>query len=251
MSSKIRGINVCNPVDVCKEYLLYTVEYACKTGLNHIQINGPIHDSVKGNIDGMTRLVKYADFNSGKNEAYTEKVSDAVNAACEKAEEYGIKIYVWHHELELPQNFKKRFPQILNSYGDIELTHPLVRDFLENKIRDFFAQYPKVSGIVLTLHETSVPILKLKEQKLGVKERVEYVTRIIFEVCEKLGKELIVRPFASIEKDYEIMAAAYSRISENLIIMDKWTQFDWSLTAPDNPFFSKITKTLLFKDLKK
>ena len=245
MSSRIMGINVCNPVDVCKEYLLYTVDYARKAGLNHIQINGPIHDSVKGNIDGMTKLVKYADFNGGKDEEYIKKASDAVNTACDRAEEYGIKVYVWHHELELPRDFKKRFPQILNSYGDIELTHPLVRDFLDNKIGDFFAQYPKVSGIVLTLHETSVPILKLKEQKLEEKERVEYVTRIIFEACERLGKELIVRPFASIEKDYEIMAAAYGRISEKLSVMDKWTQFDWSLTAPDNPFFSKITKNPL------
>lgn len=245
MSSRIMGINVCNPVDVCKEYLLYTVDYARKAGLNHIQINGPIHDSVKGNIDGMTKLVKYADFNSGKDEEYIKKASDAVNTACDRAEKYGIKVYVWHHELELPRDFKKRFPQILNSYGDIELTHPLVRDFLDNKIGDFFAQYPKVSGIVLTLHETSVPILKLKEQKLEEKERVEYVTRIIFEACERLGKELIVRPFASIEKDYEIMAAAYGRISKKLSVMDKWTQFDWSLTAPDNPFFSKITKNPL------
>lgn len=241
----IKGINVCNPVDVEKEYLLHAVEYARKHGFNHIQINGPIHDAVKGNIDGMTPWRKYRQFNDEKNTDYVETSLDAVNAACEKASACGIKMYVWHHELELPAAFKTAFPEILNSYGDIEITHPLVCDFLENKIADFFFSYPKMDGIILTLHETRVPLLKLKDQKLSDAERVKYITRILFEACERLGKELIVRPFASIEKDYEIMTKAYEEISENLLIMDKWTQFDWSLTAPSNMFFNKIKKNPL------
>lgn len=31
MKSVIKGINVCNPVEVEKDYLMYTVEYAHKT----------------------------------------------------------------------------------------------------------------------------------------------------------------------------------------------------------------------------
>lgn len=41
------------------------------------------------------------------------------------------------------------------------------------------------------------------------------------------------------------MAEAYKSISENLLFMDKWTQFDWSLTLPDNAFFQKISNPLL------
>jgi len=172
----IKGINVCNPVDVKKDYLLYMVEYAHREGFNHIQINGPIHDGVKGNIDGMTPCRKYARFSSEKNLTYVEYCLDAVNAACEKASLYGIKMYMWHHELELPSEFKEVYPEILNSYGDIEVTHPLVKDYLENKIADFFHYYSKMDGIVLTLHETKIPLLKLKDQKLGKIERVKYVT---------------------------------------------------------------------------
>lgn len=241
----IKGINVCNPVDVEREYLLYTVEYAHDHGFNHIQINGPIHDAVKGNIDGMTPWRKYRKFNNEKNMDYVEASLNAVNAACKKACAYGIKMYMWHHELELPAEYKTAYPEILNSYGDIEITHPLVRDFLENKIADFFFSYPEMDGIILTLHETRIPLLKLKDQKLGEVERVKYITQILFEACENLGKELIVRPFASIEEDYEIMTKAYEEISENLLIMDKWTQFDWSLTAPSNKFFNKIKKNPL------
>lgn len=241
----IKGINVLNPVDVEKDYLLYTVEYAKNNGFNHIQINGPIHNAIKGNIDGMTPYRKYEQFNNEKDMGYVKKSLDAINAACEKAKQSGIKVYAWHHELELPKGFKEVHPEILNSFGDIEITHPKVKDFLENKLSDFFYYYPEISGIILTLHETSIPILKLKDQKLGKTERVKYVTEILFNACKKAQKELIVRPFASIEEDYEMMAKAYEEISTDLIIMDKWTQFDWSLTMPSNRFFEKIRKNPL------
>ncbi len=242
---KIKGIAVCNPVDVEKEYLLYTVDYAGKLGFNHIQVIGPIHNGVKGNIDGMTPYRKYNRFDNTKDMAYVQYSLDAVNEACRKAKEYGIKMYQWHHELDLPDEFKEVYPEILNGYGDIEVTHPLVKDFLENKVLDFFYAYPDMDGIILTLHETKVPLLKLKDQKLGKVERVKYVTKILFDTCKALGKELIVRPFASIEEDYAMMTKAYEEISTELLIMDKWTQFDWSLTLPSNAFYHKIKKNPL------
>ena len=241
-NKKINGISVCNPVEVDKDYLLYTVDYAIKEGFNHIQYIGPTHDGVKGNIDGMTFFRKYASFNSSKDAAYVEKSIDAVNEACNRAYENGIDMYVWHHELDLPLYFKEVYPEVQNSCGDIEVTHPIIKDFLENRIMDFFYTYPKMRGIVLTLHETKIPLLKLKEQKLDKVERVKYVTEILYNACNKLGKDLIVRPFASIEEDYELMTRAYESISDNLVIMDKWTQFDWSLTLPHNSFFKKIKK---------
>lgn len=246
MKNIIKGISVCNPVDVERDYLLYTVDYANRNGYDHLQLIGPIHNHVKGNIDGMTFYKKYSQFNNEKESSYVEHCEKVVNEACSKAKEYNIKVYMWHHELYLPNDFKKAFPETLNGYGDIEVSHPLVKDFLENKIIDFFTTYPKMDGIILTLHETSVPLLKLKNQKLGKMERVKYVTKILYDTCKSFGKELIVRPFASIEEDYVDMTKAYEEISKDLMIMDKWTQFDWSLTMPSNPFFNKIKNNPLF-----
>ena len=90
------------------------------------------------------------------------------------------------------------------------------------------------------MHETKVPLLKLKNQKLGKVERVKFVTQTLYDACKKYGKELIVRPFASIAEDYEMMTKAYEEISKDLVVMDKWTQFDWSLCLPHNKFFEKI-----------
>ena len=245
-NTKMSGISMCNPVDIDAEYLEYTLDYSIKHGFNHFQIIGPIHNPIKGNIDGMIKLRKYSQFNYEKNQEYVDFNLEVVNRVTKKASENGIRSYMWHHELDLPTDFGKEFPQILNAYGDIEVSHPLVIDFLENKISDFFAEYPYMDGIILTLHETKVPLLKLKDQKLGKVERVKLVTKTIYDTCTKLGKELIVRPFASIEEDYAMMTKAYSEISEKLVIMDKWTQFDWSLTLPNNRFFAKIEKNPIF-----
>ena len=242
----IKGISVCNPVEIDRDYLLYTIDYAAQNGFDHLQIIGPIHDYVKGNIDGMTMYRKYSGFNDEKNLEYVRFCEDVINEACKKAKNHGIKTYMWHHELYLPDKFKNEFPETINSYGDIEASHPLIEDFLRNKIIDFFHTYPDMDGIILTLHETSVPLLKLKNQKLGKIERVKFVTETLYKACVSLGKELIVRPFASIEEDYEMMTKAYEEISTELMVMDKWTQFDWSLTMPDNQFFNKIKHNPLF-----
>lgn len=240
MSAKINGIAVCNPVDLDLEYMLFTADYAISHGVNHYQIVGPIHNPEKGNIDGMTFYRKYSQFNNEKNEDYVRFCEDAVNKVLDKLSAAGIKSYMWHHELEVPEAFRDTFPEITNAYGDVEITHPIIKDFLENKITDFFAAYPKMDGIILTLHETRIPLLKLKNQKLSKIQRVKYVTEILYNTCRALGKELIVRPFASIDEDYEMMTSAYEQISNEMVIMDKWTQFDWSLTLPENRFFSKI-----------
>lgn len=242
---RIYGISYCNPVDVEPEYLDYVVDYALKIGVNHMQIIGPIHDSVHGNLDGMTLYRKYAQFNDGKDLPFIEKTRNAFAASLPKAHEAGVLSYVWHHELDLPDGFAEAFPETLNEYGDFEITHPVIKDFLEHKVYDFFEQYPLVDGIILTLHETKVPLLKLKSQKLPRSERAKYVTKILYDACRELGKELIVRPFASIPEDYSMLMEAYAGISTDLAVMDKWTQFDWSLCLPHNAFFKTIKKNPL------
>ena len=246
MSNKrINGISVCNPVVLEREHLLRTADYAIQHGVKHYQFIGPIHNPEIGNVDGMVFYRKYARFNDEKNAEYVRFCMDVVNEVCGKLSAAGIKTYMWHHELEVPEHFKEAYPEILNSDGDVEITHPLIKDFLEHKLADFFAAYPQMDGIILTLHETRIPLLKLKNQKLDKLERVKYVTGILYHTCRRLGKELVVRPFASIEEDYEMMTRAYEQISTDMVIMDKWTQFDWSLTLPENAFFRKIQKNPL------
>ncbi|MBQ3046561.1 MAG: hypothetical protein IJD54_00785 [Clostridia bacterium] len=242
----IKGVSFLNPVVVDGDYYMFMTDYAIKHGYDHLQLIGPTHDGVRGNVDGMIYLKKYAQFNDGKDAEYVDYCLDVVNKCTKKASEHGIKNYFWHHELDLPTGFKETYPETLNEDGDIEVTHPIVKDYLENRIIDFYDAYPFMDGLILTLHETKVPLLRLKKQKLGKVERVKYVTQILYDTCKRLGKDLIVRPFASLEEDYVMMTKAYEEISNEMFIMDKWTQFDWSLTAPHNKFYNKIKKNPLF-----
>ncbi len=239
---EVRGISIINPDEVERNYYLRCIDYAIKNDYNHIQITGPIHDHVKGNIDGMIFYDKYAQFNDQKDVDYVNLCIDVVNEGLEKSHAAGIKTFMWHHELDLPNNFGEAFPEALNENGDIEVTHPILKDFLVNKINDFYKTYPKMDGIVITLHETKVPLLKLKNQKLDKIARVKYVVEVLYEASNALGKEIIVRPFASLEEDQLLMLKAFSEISKDIIVMDKWTKFDWSLSLPDNDFFKHITE---------
>lgn len=105
MENRIKGISVCNPVDIERDYLMDTVDYAIKHNINHMQLIGPIHNPVKGNIDGMTVYRKYSRFNASKDLEFAERTRQSVNEACEKAHAAGIRTYVWHHELEVSPDF--------------------------------------------------------------------------------------------------------------------------------------------------
>ena len=246
---QVRGINILNPVDIDRDYYLNSIDYAIKNDYNHIQINGPIHNLKRSNLDGMMFYNKYSQFNDEKDAEYVEHCLKVVNEGLERSHKAGIKTYMWHHELEVPNNFRDAFPEIVNEYGDVEVSHPIIKDFLENKIRDFFAQYPLMDGFVLTYYETKIPLLRLKGQKMTVNEIMTYVTGILYHTCKSLGKEVIVRTNATTEKDYQILLEAYEKVStDDLMIMEKWTQFDWSLSLPSNYFIRNIKKNPLLME---
>lgn len=245
MEKEIRGINILNPVDVDRDYYIRAVDFAIENGYNHIQLNGPIHDFKRSNVDGMVMYKKYSNFNYEKDEKYVSYCMDVVNECLEKSHKAGIKTFMWHHELDVPADFVKTYPEILNDSGDVEITHPLIKDFTENKLKDFFEAYPLMDGIVITFYESKIPLFKLKNQKLTPYERLDYVSRILYDTCKRYGKELIVRVDATTDEEYRGLLDIYENISRDMLIMEKWTQYDWSLVFPSNEFMKKIQKNPL------
>ena len=59
----IKGISPCNPVDLDREYVQFTVDYAIERQFNHYHFVGPTHHPMKGNADGIIFYRKYARFN--------------------------------------------------------------------------------------------------------------------------------------------------------------------------------------------
>ncbi len=245
MQKQIRGINILNPVRVDGEYYEKAVDFAIKNNYNHIQLNGPIHEFRVSNCDGMVFYKKYSMFNGDKDADYVNYCMDVVNKCLKKSHDAGIKTYMWHHELEVPSSFTEVFPEVLNDLGDVELTHPILRDFIENKFKDFFEAYPYMDGIVITYFESKIPILRLKNQKLPTEKRMEYVTRLLYETLAKLGKEMIVRPDCPLEEDMLTLIETYDKVSTDMISMNKWTPGDWCLTLPQNDHIRLIKNSPL------
>ena len=239
---EIKGISVLNPVRVDREIYLKSIDHAIERGYNHVQLIGPIHDPIRGNVDGMVFYKKYSRFNSSKDADYVNHCIKVVNEALEKSHAAGIETYMWHHELDIPDGFCEAFPELLNEYGDVEVSHPILKDFLENKLKDFFETYPLMDGLVITYYETKVPLMRLKNQKLSATERMKYVTQLLYDTCAKYGKKIIVRTDATLEEDYVTLLKVYEQVSTDMVIMDKWTQFDWSLTLPPNQFIRNVDK---------
>ena len=75
----MNGINIFNPVEIEKEYYLKVIDYAIKNHIDFFQINGPIHNPIKGNIDGMTFYRKYAQFNESKDAEDVNNTIKTVN----------------------------------------------------------------------------------------------------------------------------------------------------------------------------
>ena len=86
---KVRGISVANPVDVEENYLMEAADYAIKNGYNHFQFIGPIHNPVKGNVDGITLYEKYARFNKDKDLSYARLNIDLLNRTHQNRAHFG------------------------------------------------------------------------------------------------------------------------------------------------------------------
>ena len=65
----------------------------------------------------------------------------------------------------LLEEYLELYAEYYDAEADDNETLEMLGHYLENKINDFFDAYPGMDGIILTLHETKVPLLKLKNQK--------------------------------------------------------------------------------------
>ena len=52
MTKRVKGMSMCNPVDLDRDYLIYTAKYAIEHGYTHFEMIGPTHHPIKGNADG-------------------------------------------------------------------------------------------------------------------------------------------------------------------------------------------------------
>ncbi|MHC4873947.1 MAG: hypothetical protein ACYTFY_19025, partial [Planctomycetota bacterium] len=152
-----------------------------------------------------------------------------------KLKEQNKEIAFWSHELAAPGKIIELCPELSTGRGDIDLTHPLLTEWVQDKYRAFFKAAPEVDVIVLTMTEVEFPVMHRFDSPLSPAECIEWLCRTIHSVCEEEGKTLSVRPFSAITADYEAAREALLNLPNSIEIMLKSDPFDWDPFLPINP----------------
>src|SRR4051812_14889006 len=102
----------------------------------------------------------------------------------------GIASYLWVHEFDdIPRRFMKD--------GRVEMEDPELYRYLEQRYERLLQVMPKVAGFVLTLHESDRRVFRNThvDSRAEVPERIRKVSRLLYDVLKRHGKQLIVRNF--------------------------------------------------------
>lgn len=147
-----------------------------------------------------------------------------------KAASNGIKTWLWIHELEdIPKQYIKD--------GATQLDDPKIYEFLMNRYRKVFTDFPSFNGVMLTFHETRYKLFDDSEavSDMSPPERFAKITNTINQVCKEFGKDLIVRTFVYTMEELEWAREGFSMTDTAVIIQSKTVPQDWEPFFPHNP----------------
>jgi hypothetical protein len=155
----------------------------------------------------------------------------------EQANRAGIAYYLWVHEFDdIPQRFMKD--------GRVEMDHPGLFPYLEQRYERLLAAMPGAAGFVLTLHESDRRVFRNGhvDSKLDVPERVYRVSRLLYDVLKRHGKQLIVRNFFYEPLEMEYWKRGVSRLPDDVIVMSKDTAHEFHPFYPWDPLHGQMGK---------
>ena len=155
------------------------------------------------------------------------KELDALYTATKKA---GLDLYCHTDMVILPKKLVEKYN--LPNFGDLSL--PESQKFLRLGIREMFARFPQLDGLVIRIGETYLQgapyhIGQIKNNADPQKTIIPLMRLLREEVCEKLNKKVIFRSWRSFDTD----AAKYQAVSDgvephpNLCIVVKHCEDDF------------------------
>lgn len=161
--------------------------------------------------------------------------ADALRRALAPVAESGRQVSLWTHELWAPDRILDFYPELRTRRGDIDLSHPLMTEFVLDKYERLFKTIPELGALTLTLTETAFPVMHRFDNEWTPEQCVAWLVGTLDEVCAAHGRALIVRPFSAIRADYEAVRRALLRLPASIEIMLKTDPFDWDPFLPFNP----------------
>ncbi len=148
------------------------------------------------------------------------------NRYIELAHSLGMSVHIWGKEFA---GIDEEITQHENWFDRPELW-----DFIDARYEALFEAMPKLDGMVLTLHETSILIFDI-DSVLPVHERVAKLANRIHAVFKKHGKTLVVRTFAHKPGEVTDLTRAIKYYDPEIVLMSKCVPHDWEVFYPHNP----------------
>ncbi len=210
---EVRGWQVHDPN---MERLRRTIDEAAAQGINHLQIShGIVHDAedLLGN----------------------PQRQDEVRELVRLCHERGIEIFSWTHELNaVPDRFRRE--------GKVDLDDEALWEWVRAKYRRFFELAPGLDGLILTFHETDVPVYYDDRvvSSLSHPERVARLIDTVNDVCRELGKTLYVRTFIYRPDELQWVIDGIQACDPSVRVMSKCEPHDWEPFYPNNPALGRF-----------
>jgi hypothetical protein len=214
---QLHELNDLEDMDYIRRVMEKAPEYDINTLVFSHGMIGAIHDLYEGGDEGVS---PFEGMEHGRK----------LNELAREAESKGLKTWIWIHELEdVPERFVKN--------GVVQLDDPGIYEFLKERYRKAFEDFPAFDGVMLTFHETRYKLFDDTEavSEMSPPERFAKLTNTIHEVCKEYNKDLVVRTFVYTMEELEWAREGFSQTDPEVMIQSKTVPQDWEAFFPHNP----------------
>jgi hypothetical protein len=151
------------------------------------------------------------------------------------ARQQGIPYYMWVHEFDdVPHRFLRD--------GRVNMEDPALWRYLEQRYERLLQAVPETAGFVLTLHESDLKVFRHGDvvSRDDVAGRVHKVSKLLYDVLKRHGKQLIVRNFFYEPLEMEYFKRGVDRLPDDVIVMSKDTTHEFHPFYPWDPLHGKF-----------
>lgn len=227
---------VCATDDLDERHILRVMERAAREGVSGIEV---CHLA----IDSFLTYRAFPQLAARRSLARIRGEQAMLRRLCDRAAKLGLRLGMWHHEIEGPEDLLEQLPELRAKDGLIDLEKPLLYEFISGKCAEFFALFPTMDELVLTLTETRYVVAHRPFSETPPSERIRRVLQAVADVTEPLGKRLVIRPFSAVRADELHVRDALRRLrARRVSVMYKTEPFDWNPFLPDEELIGSVKR---------